>query len=87
MQALILRLQADVEARKQSRLDISATARVALMAGVQLIASLGGTVLFERLGATTTVLGSGLFILGIGVAGSIYFGRMFVPPAEPPASS
>lgn len=34
MQALILKLQADVEARKQSRLDISATARVALVAGV-----------------------------------------------------
>jgi MFS transporter, DHA3 family, macrolide efflux protein len=61
--------------------------RMAVMAGMQLIASLGGTVLFERLGATTTVLGSGLFILGIGIAGSIYFGRMFVPPAEPPAAS
>ncbi|HEX2208485.1 MAG TPA: transglycosylase SLT domain-containing protein [Longimicrobium sp.] len=34
MQALILKLQADVEARKQSRLDISGTARVALVGGV-----------------------------------------------------
>ena len=31
MQALILKLQADVEARKQSRLDLSAAARVALI--------------------------------------------------------
>ncbi|HEX2081504.1 MAG TPA: transglycosylase SLT domain-containing protein [Longimicrobium sp.] len=59
MQALILRLQADVEARKQSRLDISATARVALMAGVLFLAafflgaqSAGGTVVQwrERIG-------------------------------------
>ena len=34
MQALILRLQADVEARKQSRLDLSATARIALVGGI-----------------------------------------------------
>ncbi|MBW3569968.1 MAG: transglycosylase SLT domain-containing protein [Gemmatimonadetes bacterium] len=34
MQALILKLQADVEARKQSRLDLSATARVTLVAGL-----------------------------------------------------
>lgn len=60
--------------------------RLALMAGVQLIASLGATVLFERLGVTSTVLGAGLFILSIGVAGSLYFGRMFVPPQEPSAS-
>lgn len=39
MQALILRLQADVEARKQSRLDVSATARVALMAGALFLAA------------------------------------------------
>jgi hypothetical protein len=60
--------------------------RLALMAGMQLIASLGATVLFERLGVTSTVLGSGLFILGIGLAGSFYFGRMFVPPQEPSTS-
>ena len=61
MQALILRLQADVEARKQSRLDISATARVALMAGMLFLAafflgaqSAGGTVVQwrERMGIT-----------------------------------
>lgn len=34
MQALILKLQADVEARKQSRLDISATARIAMVGGL-----------------------------------------------------
>ena len=61
--------------------------RLALMAGVQLIASLGATVLFENLGVTSTVLGSGLFILSIGLAGSIYFGRMFVPPQEPPGAN
>ena len=44
-----------------------------------MIASLGATVLFERIGVTTTVLASGLFILGIGLVGSFYFGRMFVP--------
>jgi soluble lytic murein transglycosylase-like protein len=37
MQALILKLQADVEARKQSRLDISTTAKVALVAGVMFL--------------------------------------------------
>lgn len=61
--------------------------RLALMAGVQLIASLGATVLFESLGVTSTVLGSGLFILSIGLAGSFYFGRMFVPPQEPAAGN
>jgi soluble lytic murein transglycosylase-like protein len=59
MQALILRLQADVEARKRTRLDISATSRVALMAGMLFLAafflgaqSAGGTVVEwrERLG-------------------------------------
>jgi soluble lytic murein transglycosylase-like protein len=59
MQALILRLQADVEARKQSRLDLPAAARVALMAGMLFLAafflgaqSAGGTVVQwrERLG-------------------------------------
>jgi soluble lytic murein transglycosylase-like protein len=34
MQALILKLQADVEARKQSRLDIFTTARVAALGGL-----------------------------------------------------
>ncbi len=34
MQALILKLQADVEARKRSRLDVSATARVTLVGGL-----------------------------------------------------
>ena len=34
MQALILKLQADVEARKQTRLDLSFTARVAVMGGL-----------------------------------------------------
>jgi soluble lytic murein transglycosylase-like protein len=34
MQALILRLQADVEARKQSRLDLSATTKVTLVGGL-----------------------------------------------------
>jgi soluble lytic murein transglycosylase-like protein len=37
MQALILKLQADVEARKQSRLDLSATARVTLVGGMLLL--------------------------------------------------
>jgi soluble lytic murein transglycosylase-like protein len=37
MQALILKLQADVEARKQSRLDISTTARVALVVGLMFL--------------------------------------------------
>ena len=37
MQALILKLQAEVEARKQSRLDISATARIALVGGLLLL--------------------------------------------------
>ncbi len=39
MQALILRLQADVEARKQSRLDIPTAARVVLMAGMLSLAA------------------------------------------------
>jgi soluble lytic murein transglycosylase-like protein len=34
MQALILKLQADVEARKQTRLDLSATTRVMLVGGL-----------------------------------------------------
>lgn len=34
MQALILKLQADVEARKQTRLDLSATTRVTLVGGL-----------------------------------------------------
>jgi len=55
------------------------------MAGMQLIASLGGTVLFEKMGVTSTVLASGCFILGIGLVGSFYFGRMFRPPQEPTA--
>ena len=37
MQALILRLQADVEARKQHRLDLPATARVTLVGGTLLV--------------------------------------------------
>jgi hypothetical protein len=57
--------------------------RMALMAGMQLIASLGGTVLFEKWGASNTVLASGLFILCVGLIGSFYFGRMFVPSPEP----
>jgi MFS family permease len=57
--------------------------RMALMAGMQLIASLGGTVLFEKWGASNTVLASGLFILIVGLIGSFYFGRMFVPSPEP----
>ena len=39
MQALILRLQADVEARKQSRLDLSTTARVMLVGGLLFLAA------------------------------------------------
>ncbi len=39
MQALILKLQADVEARKQSRLDLSATARVTLVGGLLFVAA------------------------------------------------
>jgi soluble lytic murein transglycosylase-like protein len=39
MQALILKLQADVEARKQSRLDISATTRVTLVAVLLFLAA------------------------------------------------
>lgn len=56
--------------------------RLAIMAGMQLIASLGGTVLFEKWGASNTVLASGCFILGVGLVGSFYFGRMFVPARE-----
>lgn len=61
--------------------------RLAVMAGMQLIASLGGTALFERFGPSMTVLGSGLFILAVGVVGAFYFGRMFVPPPDPTPTS
>ena len=57
MQALILKLQADVEARKQSRLDISATTRVMLVGVLLFLAAfaLGGW-LYQGLGAVVALL-------------------------------
>jgi MFS family permease len=55
--------------------------RLAIMAGSQLLASLVATWLFDVLGATTTVLGCGLFIFLAGVMGYAAFRRYEEPPA------